>query len=64
MPRFCADAMWLLSLFIRGSIVKDDYNNNTEVWKFDKRFYTDPKIALKVTQGVRSLAAHRLCSCK
>jgi hypothetical protein len=33
----------------RGSIIKDDLNNNTEVWKFDKRFYTDPKVALKVS---------------
>lgn len=35
----------------RGSIYKDPMNNMTEIWKFDKRFYTDPKDALKVCVG-------------
>lgn len=31
-----------------GSIFKDTHANNAEVWKFDKRFYTDKAVALKV----------------
>jgi hypothetical protein len=31
-----------------GSIFKDTLNNDTQVWAFDKRFYTDKKYALKV----------------
>lgn len=31
-----------------GSIFKDKNQNNTEVWKFDKRFFTGQDVALKV----------------
>jgi hypothetical protein len=31
-----------------GSIFKDTLQNNTEVWKFDKRFYTSKEVALQV----------------
>jgi hydroxyproline O-arabinosyltransferase len=31
-----------------GSIIKDTRDNDTQVWAFDKRFYTDRKFALKV----------------
>lgn len=31
-----------------GSIFVDKARNNSEVWKFDKRFFTAPEVALKV----------------